>query len=645
MTEQELYKKLSELQLRTQYVRVTLLDFYDHPIKEINGFIQSGSMSVNGSSAVRRTINLSMLVTKDNVDIENINNEISINKKVKIEIGYDNPFYQDTGERIQWFKCGIYILTSASTSRSTSGYTISLSGKDKMCMLDGSCGGTLHSAVVFHEREVELEDGSKVIEYPTIFQIIFEAVNHWGGEEPDKIIISDIDDQVRKLVKNDGSKIIYFDPNYTALHFSPAENYIPVAPGDDAGYELTDFTYPGELTLKPGDTVVTLLDKIKNTLGNFEYFYDLDGNFVFQEIKNYLNTGSPLLEYDENSVQSKITADNYVRNYNNAKYLYSLTNLDSTTQITRNPKWADLKNDFCVWGERKSAAGSSFAIRYHLVIDKKPEINLANKYMWLVKDEKSKLKMRYEFTETEAEGKAKGWEEPVSPPCPPESGYEALWREELYRAAINAQVVNSVYGPYDAEFIAEWRKLYNPDTKKYGTESHGWNPDVFTNPKALDYWIDFIDSDGPLGCYSVSQIGRRTKVVSNNNLQSVYNNAPPDIIFIKAEEATAKLLQNFEITGQKYFQLDDQTYNLFSISTTGASCFDEIRELLYQNLCYNTTIQITCLPKYYMEPNNIIYIRDDASGINGNYLVTQFTLPLAYNGTMSITATEVLTRV
>ena len=66
---------------------------------------------------------------------------------------------------------------------------------------------------------------------------------------------------------------------------------------------------------------------------------------------------------------------------------------------------------------------------------------------------------------------------------------------------------------------------------------------------------------------------------------------------------------------------------------------------MYQNLSYNTTITITCLPKYYMEPNNIIYIEDKETGIIGNFQITQFSLPLTYNGTMSITATEVLTRV
>jgi hypothetical protein len=50
----------------------------------------------------------------------------------------------------------------------------------------------------------------------------------------------------------------------------------------DIGYSLTEFTYPGKLEASPGDTIISILDKIKNTLGNFEYFYDIYGNFVFQ---------------------------------------------------------------------------------------------------------------------------------------------------------------------------------------------------------------------------------------------------------------------------------------------------------------------------------------------------------------------------
>jgi hypothetical protein len=46
------------------------------------------------------------------------------------------------------------------------------------------------------------------------------------------------------------------------------------------------------LAINAGDTVVTMLDKLVNTLGNYEYFFDVNGVFHFREIKNYLNEGS-----------------------------------------------------------------------------------------------------------------------------------------------------------------------------------------------------------------------------------------------------------------------------------------------------------------------------------------------------------------
>ena len=51
-----------------------------------------------------------------------------------------------------------------------------------------------------------------------------------------------------------------------------------------------DFVYDSELSANLGESVTSVLDKIKNYLGNFEYFYDEFGVFHFREVKNYLNT-------------------------------------------------------------------------------------------------------------------------------------------------------------------------------------------------------------------------------------------------------------------------------------------------------------------------------------------------------------------
>jgi hypothetical protein len=39
--------------------------------------------------------------------------------------------------------------------------------------------------------------------------------------------------------------------------------------------------YAGELVSSIGETITSILDKIKNMLGEYEYFYDLDGRFIF----------------------------------------------------------------------------------------------------------------------------------------------------------------------------------------------------------------------------------------------------------------------------------------------------------------------------------------------------------------------------
>jgi hypothetical protein len=54
------------------------------------------------------------------------------------------------------------------------------------------------------------------------------------------------------------------------------------------GYRITDLIYPSELVLNVGNGLTTMLDKIVSMLGNFEYFYNLDGQFVFQKKRTYV---------------------------------------------------------------------------------------------------------------------------------------------------------------------------------------------------------------------------------------------------------------------------------------------------------------------------------------------------------------------
>lgn len=278
---------------------------------------------------------------------------------------------------------GTYVIINPSIGHNTSGITISLQLKDKMCLLKGECGGTIPSSVTFSEYETIDENGQYVILKPTIVQIITELVNHFGGEQLGKIIISDIDNRIKKVMKWTGSTPLYIIQKIgsNTIQYIPTTNesvavesgnYTIYKAGEDIGYIYTDFVYPDELIADAGNSVCDILDKIKDLLGNYEYFYDLDGNFIFQEIKNYLNNSKAKYEID------KIENNDYLIDMSNGKSVYSFEDGKLFTSYSNTPQFNMIKNDFIVWGMRENANGNTLPIRFHLAIDTKPKPG--NKY-------------------------------------------------------------------------------------------------------------------------------------------------------------------------------------------------------------------------------------------------------------------------
>lgn len=656
----EFLRKLDKMKIRTQFAKIILLDFAEKPIKEIQGTITNGTLNINGASACRRTINLTMLAKPENSSLMDLNNDIAINKKIRVEVGLRNPFktYEKYGDII-WFKCGLFIVSTASISRSISGWSISLTAKDKMCLLDGSVGGMITATTNFHEIETLTSEGKIQYEYPTIFQIIFQAVLNWGHEDAGKIFINDLQETAKMLVKYMGTNPIYFNDTYSSFSYSKEDEggyTYECFQGQDIGYRATDFTYPGELILKAGDSVVTLLSKICETLSNFEYFYDVDGNFHFQEKKNYLNTSSPLLELEP---------EDYFSTYANQKVSYSFTDMESISSITVAPKYENIKNDFVVWGKRTLDSGIEVEIHYHLTIAAKPtNLDNAKNFMYKITD-KDGLVLNYQFEKNKLndvnEKLQKFWDslsddikkhynndqknaelkcELVGAPVIENEAM--MWREELYRRVLLSSSQGQSYlgTEYDMELLGFWR-----DICKINKDQTVMYLDI-SDVRSLPFWFDFIDISAGYGMYSVDAIGRRTKAVNDDKINSLYNEDVPDVIFLTEEEMkNEKLLNYYNNIGQKYFQISDNFEKQFVTSSTGTSAFDKIRELLYQYLVYNTQITLQGNPIYYLEPNTLIYIEDKDSGIKGRYEISSISIPLAYSGSMSITATEALSRV
>ena len=402
LNDSDFLEKINSDRQQTQYVKITLLDWEENPIEEIQGLTTGGSINLNGDSAVRRTCNLSMYVYKENyMRITDPNNMISINKKVFLEVGLKNNTDKYTDYDIIWQPQGIYVITACGTSHSTSGITLNINLQDKMCLLNGTCGGVLPSSIQFDRYDTIDESGAYVTLKPTIVQIIRELVNHWGNEQLGKIIIKDIDERIKCAMRWVGDTPIYAYSDEGQYHMttnkSIAEQYAYTEYnwGEDVGYIFTDFTYPGDLIANPGDTICTILDKIKATLGNYEYFYDVDGNFHFQEIKNYLNITQATT--DLNNMHN----EQYLVDISKGQNVYNFKDSALFTNYSNSPNYSNIKNDYVVWGIRQNTEGIKVPIRYHLAIDTKPQTgNIYNVFFYDDPDDGlTKAKVPIEFVD------------------------------------------------------------------------------------------------------------------------------------------------------------------------------------------------------------------------------------------------------
>ena len=673
LEDKEFLKEIDNLHLKEQYVKITVLNWNENPIQEIQGIVTGGNININGSSNMRRTLNLSCILDLQTNEITNINNLFSINKKIDLEIGYKNFTSKYSNYPIIWYPQGIYAMFDPNLSSSTTEITLQVSLKDKTCFLDGECGGTLPATTQFDRYDTIDENGDWVTKQPTFSQIITEVVNHFGGEPLEKIVVSDVPLQIKKVMKWTGSTPLYLvnnNNNYfmtTNYAETIGHTYQTFEYGMDIGYIYSDFVCPSELIGNAGDTVCSILDKIKSMLGNYEYFYDVNGIFHWQEIKNYLNTTQATIDL------RNMNKDNYLINLYDGKSVYNFNESDLVISYSNSPQYNKIKNDFIVWGIRKNSNGNDIPIRYHLAIDKKPKIgNIYDVFFYEDPDDgltKAKMPIKYSnYAEIIANPGVVGnyyqaidtgniyyWD-------PEDKTYKIVdnntfvkvkttdWRSELYLQGAQAEPLGIKSNYYYTELMNEWPKIY--DLKKYSYEENGetiytgdFLDEVLDNPSDIDYYLDFIDSNDLISQFSIKNIGRRTHVINSNDINCIFEPNIPNFVLIElGQPDTAEKREACERRNQPFIQVNSEIYSLLAVGGSKNSAYNEIKMLLHEETSYNENITIQVLPILYLEPNTRISIYNKSSNTNGDYMISTISIPLDYNGMMTINATKALER-
>lgn len=412
----EFLKKISEEHNREIYVKITSLDFDEHPIEEIQGRASQGSISIDGTSSSRRTCSLTLAASEMNLH----EYYWGLNTKFKLEVGLKNNINLDY-EDIVWFPYGIFLISSFSTSQATNSYTINIQGKDKMSLLNGDVGGVITALTHdFGQIDEVSEDGTITTTPLLLKDIITEVVHEYAREPYHNIIVNDLDDAGVELIEYKGEQPMYFivnrdteminmspnldwnefwaneemtEPfsfNIDTFVFDPrielhlTEEIIPTiiyanvngkaVPhsvikaeyGDVVGYRITDLTYAGDLIGAVGEAVTSAcLDKIKNMLGDYEYFYNTEGQFVFQRKHNYVNVSWNNIVKNEDEIYEESAAMTSAR-------AFSFTNSNVVASYQNNPDLANLKNDYSIWGTKQSTSGAQIPVHLRYALDERP---------------------------------------------------------------------------------------------------------------------------------------------------------------------------------------------------------------------------------------------------------------------------------
>lgn len=491
----------------------------------------------------------------------------------------------------------------------------------------------------------------------------------------------------------------YYETNNSEIVANGGTGYIKYENGRDIGYIYSDFYYTGgDLVVNAGGTVCDALDAIKNALGNYEYFYDLEGNFVFQEIKNYLNTSQSTVEID------KLNNNDYLIDQQYGKTVYNFDDSTLITAYSNNPQFNMIKNDFIVWGQRKDANDHTWPIRYHLAIDEKPEINkkhLVFKYLepetgltkakatinfesfedlpvegqvgvfYSVKkltdvytssdtesrqvydDRKEDIKVQSGGTVYRWDASEKKYVEILGGTL--ETIVSKDWRTELYLQGVDAEPWGIDSNYYYTELQNEWPKLYDIWGE---TEKHRRNPvnntmetyytedfydEVRNTPSDCDFFLDFIDTSAAISEFSINNIGRRTKVLNDDSVNCLFAPDIPNWIIIESsQDDTHERVQEAQDRGQNFTQVDPNIYTMLAGGGNKYAAYDAVRDLLYQYTSYNESISLQCIPIYYLDVNTRIGVKDPKSNISGDYMIRTISIPLDIGSTMTISATKAL---
>lgn len=565
-------------------VKIELLDKDDHVIDIITTDVASndiGDISVDVERDIRRQFTLT-LNNHSGRFVWNEGNLIWINlKKVKLYIGFDTP------NGTEFVPQGVFILTSPESSSYPSETKTVIAGQDQWYLLSGNFGR--YTSEVTYDAYEKDENGDFIVD-----------------ENGQSKLKTEKDESGNTITDSDGNPVYYRITNYIKSILQNA-GITKMIIDDCDKYLVSDLTY--EIGSNRGDAIKDMVEKCYSDTDDYFYeaFFDVNGYFRFQKVMK----------------PEKIAPS----------WTYKIETDTMYAGSTRRLVDEELFNHILVLGGTNDTA----EFRTEIVVDETAYEN--TKYGDASRSEFNKG--THNNTESDLIGRLKLLETKEDKTLSDGSKVKVGIGEFQTSGNFISRWfgIGSDYNYKDSTI--DWLEVVTNKDKVAATET---SPEIPAIKQTLVVTVEFSDTEGDnktvIGSGTVKSgsplpyltIGNklpkymRYKVAmttSDNSLTPVLTNLQFSITvdnLLWKEHPYS--IQN--IGDRMYFWNDGIDGNI----DTQSQCNARAKYELNQNLAYTEQVELSLLPNYLHEGNDVICIEDANNGCRDNYQIKSFSIPI-----------------
>ena len=235
-------------------LKIEVLDSDQKIIGTLECGVQSGSMSVNGESDIRRTADFVVQpALKEKIKLTE-NSLLWLNKDIRISVGLYNP----RTRQYKYYPLGCYVYTDASGTYDAVTNSLTVNCQDFMKKLDGTKNGQLGALVISYPAYKENAETGEIMDYNIIRDAVIETL-----EKLARITNHRIDDigMYRAM------------PDYNDDWAKYRE--------ENAAWN----TIPFDQEFSAGCSVLSILTTFRDLYPNYEMFFDMETNTFVCQLK------------------------------------------------------------------------------------------------------------------------------------------------------------------------------------------------------------------------------------------------------------------------------------------------------------------------------------------------------------------------